>query len=291
METPVGVVELSGPTLKTNLHTHTKFSDGRFPLAEVVSAYEDLGYDALAITDHNRWQDHRQASTDRLLVLSSNEPSLSHGEHALATGVQAPSPVDDGERHRERMQEVIDWTNEQGGLSTVNHPTWSGMSVERLLELQRFDSIEICNAGCTGHGSEYSITHWDELLRRGRCVWGLATDDSHSDWDRGLGWVEVYSERTEEEIVDALKAGRFYASTGPRFEQTSWDGERLFIKTEPVQGIALMSDIGPVAVAHGGNDTVTELEWKLGQRGCRYVRAELHRHDGKKAWGQPLFVG
>ena len=76
---PVGVIELSGPTLKTNLHTHTKFSDGRFPLAEVVSAYEDLGYDALAITDHNRWQDHLQASTDRLLVLSSNEPSLSHG--------------------------------------------------------------------------------------------------------------------------------------------------------------------------------------------------------------------
>jgi len=289
VESP-SVVELSGPTLKTNLHTHTKFSDGAFPLPEVVAAYEALGYDALAITDHNRWQDHTQASTDKLLVLSSNEPSMSHGEHALATGAHAPSPVDAGERPRERMQQVIDWVNEQGGLSTVNHPTWTGMSVERLLELQRFDSIEICNSGCTGHGSEYSITHWDELLRRGRCVWGLATDDSHSDWDRGLGWVEVFAERSEEAIVRALKAGRFYASTGPCIEQFSWDGERLYLQTEPVQGIALMSAIGPVAVAHGGNGTVTELEWKVGQRDCRYVRAELHRHDGRKAWGQPVFL-
>ena len=302
--------ELSGPTLKTNLHTHTTFSDGADPLAEVVAAYAGLDYDVLAITDHNRWQDHAAASTDQLLVLSSNEPSLSHGEHALATGVRGPSPVDasqpdasqpdasqpdasqpdGGERSCERMQEVIDWVNERGGVSTVNHPTWTGMSVERLLELQRYDSIEICNAGCTGHGSEYSLTHWDELLRRGRCVWGLATDDSHFDWDRGLGWVEVYADRGEVAIVSALKHGRFYASTGARIDSLSWDGERLRITAEPVQGIALMSDIGPVAVAHGGNGTVTELEWERGRRDCRYVRAELHRHDGAKAWAQPVFV-
>ncbi len=100
--------ERSGSTLRTNLHTHTTFSDGAFSLAEVVLAYEALGYDALAITDHNRWQDHGGAASGGLLILSSNEPSLSHGEHALATGVHAPSPVDHGEGPRERMQEIID---------------------------------------------------------------------------------------------------------------------------------------------------------------------------------------
>lgn len=282
--------ELGGATLKTNLHTHTTFSDGAFSLADVVAAYEALDYDVLAITDHNRWQDHDGASTENLLVLSSNEPSLSHGEHALATGVHLPSPVDQGDRSRERMQEVIDWVNDQRGVSTVNHPSWSGMSVERLLELQRFDAIEICNAGCIGHGSEYSLTHWDELLRRGRCVWGMATDDSHSDWDRGLGWVEVYAERNESAVVAALKGGRFYASTGPKVRQLSWDGENLAIETEPVQGIALMSDTGPVAVAHGGNGTVTELAWSASKSRCRYVRAEVHRHDGRKAWCRPVFL-
>ncbi len=66
--------------------------------------------------------------------------------------------------------------------------------------------------------------------------------------------------------------------------------DRLLIKTEPVQGIALMSDIGPVTVSHGGHGTVTELAWQRGKSHGRYVRAELHHHDGRKAWAQPVFV-
>ena len=244
-------ITLSGPTLKTNLHTHTTFSDGAHNLSDVVTAYAQLDYDVLAITDHNRWLNHTHATTDKLLVLSSNEPSLSHREHLLATGVLAPSPVDEGDRSHRRTQELIDWINAEGGFSTLNHPAWSGMPIERLLELQNYHSIEICNAGCTGHGSELSLTHWDELLRRGRRVWGLATDDSHSAWDRGLGWVELFCERSEAAVTQALLDGNFYASTGPRFEEISCDGSRLYVRSEPVMGIAVLSEKGPVRVAHG----------------------------------------
>ena len=283
-------ISLTGPSLKTNLHTHTTYSDGKHSLADVVAAYETLDYDVLAITDHNRWQDHEGASTDRLLVLSSNEPSLMEREHLLATGVHAPSPVDKGDRSSLRTQEVIDWINDQDGFSTLNHPAWTGMSIGRLLELERYHSIEIFNAGCTGHASEYSLIHWDELLRRGRRVWGLATDDSHSDWDRGLGWVELFCELDEEAVLQALRDGRFYASTGPRFEQIECDGSRLYVRTEPVMGIAVMSEQGPVRVEHGGNDIVQELEWDLSNRDDTFIRVELRRHDGKKAWSNPLFI-
>ncbi|MBT5872793.1 MAG: PHP domain-containing protein [Candidatus Latescibacteria bacterium] len=282
-------ISLTGPTLKTNLHTHTTFSDGVNSLSDVIKAYESMDYDVLAITDHNRWMDHRGASTGKLLVLNSNEPSLSHREHLLATGVMAPSPVDAGDRSCERTQEVIDWINQQGGFSTLNHPTWSGMSVDRLLELQRYHSIEICNAGSTGHGSEMSLTHWDELLRRGRRVWGLATDDSHSDWDRGLGWVELYCERDETAVTKTLKAGRFYATTGPKFEHIICDGARLQVRCEPVMGIAVVSAAGPVKVVHGGNNTVQELEWDLSKCDDSYLRIEIHGHDGRKAWSNPIF--
>lgn len=281
---------LTGPSLKTNLHTHTTFSDGAFSLEEVVAAYEALDYDVLAITDHNQWRDNNAASTDKVLVLSSNEPSLSHREHVLATGVHADSPVDKGDRSCTRTQEVIDWINDQDGFSTLNHPTWSGMSVERLLELERYHSIEIVNAGCIGHGSEYALTHWDELLRRGRRVWGLATDDSHSAWDRGLGWVEIFSEKNEAAIIQALKEGRFYATEGPVIEHFECDGDRLYVRTEPVQGIAVLSEQGPIKVSHGAEATVTELEWTLPSREHRYMRVEVHRHDGKKAWSNPLFL-
>ncbi|HCQ03935.1 MAG TPA: hypothetical protein DIT99_26040 [Candidatus Latescibacteria bacterium] len=281
---------LTGPSLKTNLHTHTTFSDGAFSLKEVVAAYEALDYDVLAITDHNQWRDNSHASTDRVLVLSSNEPSLSHREHILATGVHTDSPIDHGDRTCTRSQEVIDWVNDQDGFSTLNHPTWSGMSVDRLLELDRYHSIEIVNTGCIGHGSEFSLTHWDELLRRGRLVWGLATDDSHSVWDRGLGWVEVYCDKEESAVVQALKEGRFYATMGPAFEHIECDGDRIFIRSEPVQGIAILSEQGPIKTVHGGKGSVRELEWTLPRREHRYIRVELHRSDGKKAWSNPLFL-
>ncbi|MDX1679162.1 MAG: PHP domain-containing protein [Akkermansiaceae bacterium] len=38
---------------KANFHTHTTNSDGKLKPHEVVDAYQKLGYDALAITDHN----------------------------------------------------------------------------------------------------------------------------------------------------------------------------------------------------------------------------------------------
>ena len=39
-------------TLKGNLHAHSTFSDGRLTVEEVVARYRDMGYDFLAITDH-----------------------------------------------------------------------------------------------------------------------------------------------------------------------------------------------------------------------------------------------
>ena len=41
------------PILKGNLHAHTTFSDGRLSVEDVVARYRDLGYDFLAITDHD----------------------------------------------------------------------------------------------------------------------------------------------------------------------------------------------------------------------------------------------
>jgi hypothetical protein len=281
---------LTGVSLKTNLHTHTTFSDGAFSLADVTANYEKRGYHALAITDHNQWRDHAGSSTERLLILSSNEPSLSHREHALATGVHASSPVDAGERSCARTQEVIDWINAEGGFSTLNHPAWTGMSVDRLLELDRYGSIEIYNGGCTGHGSEFSLTHWDELLRRRRRVWGLATDDSHAAWDCGLGWIELFCGTSEPEILNALKEGLFYATMGPQIRHFECDGTRLIVETEPVTGIAVMSEKGPVKVAHGENGTVTGLEWPLPRQEHIFLRVELHRADGRKAWTNPIFL-
>ena len=66
------------PLLKGNLHTHTTFSDGRLPIDEVIARYRELGYDFLAITDHDD-RIHEDywfqipAGDDRMLVLPGVE--------------------------------------------------------------------------------------------------------------------------------------------------------------------------------------------------------------------------
>lgn len=41
------------PLLRGNLHTHTLLSDGLLSPDEVIARYRNLGYDFLAITDHD----------------------------------------------------------------------------------------------------------------------------------------------------------------------------------------------------------------------------------------------
>ena len=40
------------------LHMHTHWSDGRALPEQAVAAYKDAGYDFIALTDHNRFQDN-----------------------------------------------------------------------------------------------------------------------------------------------------------------------------------------------------------------------------------------
>ena len=41
------------PVLKGALHTHTTCSDGQLTPAELVAAYRELGFQFVAITDHD----------------------------------------------------------------------------------------------------------------------------------------------------------------------------------------------------------------------------------------------
>ena len=40
--------------LRGNLHAHTTLSDGQLPPEAVIAAYEQAGYDFLAISDHDK---------------------------------------------------------------------------------------------------------------------------------------------------------------------------------------------------------------------------------------------
>jgi len=161
-----------------------------------------------------------------------------------------------------------------------------------FLDLERYFAIEIFNYGCaienhTGLNTDF----WDSLLRRGRKVWGVATDDGHNPETQGGGWVMVYApELSRESILSALEAGRFYSSSGPEiYEYRVEDGE-VYVRCSPVRAIHFVAyeEFGYSCWAQDGS-TITSARHRLSGRE-KYVRVECVDIHGNTAWSNPIFL-
>jgi hypothetical protein len=185
-----------------------------------------------------------------------------------------------------------------GGLAQINHPQWLwGMTPELLAELARrgMRLVEIANsafskwnAGDAAHPSTEAL--WDAALVHGATLWGTASDDAH-DYDghgkypAGGGWVVVHARREPRAILDALAAGRFYASNGVVLERAAVDRGALVVAVDPAQAGQYTIDF----IQDGRR--VESIAGKVGRRAVPatgYVRAVVTRDDGKRAWVQPV---
>src|SRR5262247_1553537 len=188
------------PLLKGNLHAHTTFSDGRRPIDEVIARYRDLGYDFLAITDHEDriFEDYWfniPAGDDRLLILPGVELNF--------------EPL---------SQHVGKVTGDRETLFVLNHPARYALTVDETLyriEAIRaaglpIDAVEITDTGV--YQAEYDV---DALA-----LPKIATDDSLRDPDFGRAWIEVDAPRDIDAILRAIKAGdcRLGLAPTPRAE-------------------------------------------------------------------------
>ncbi|HEX7843986.1 MAG TPA: CehA/McbA family metallohydrolase, partial [Kofleriaceae bacterium] len=130
-----------------------------------------------------------------------------------------------------------------GGIAQINHPQWLwGMTPDLLVELAQrgVPLIEIANvafskwnAGDAAHASTEAL--WDAALTRGATLWGTASDDAHDyeghgKYPPGGGWVVVRARRDPRAILDALAAGRFYASTGVVLERAEVAAGELVVE-------------------------------------------------------------
>jgi hypothetical protein len=183
------------PFLKGNLHAHTTFSDGRRPVDHVIARYRDLGYDFLAVTDHDDRVDgdywfQIPTGDDRLLVLPGIE-------------------ID----YRPLSQHVGKVMGDRETLYVLNHPARYYLGVEEILA--RIDIIT--NAGLPIHAIEvtdtgvYQAQHDVARIPLPK----IATDDSHLDDEFGRAWIEVEATRAPDAILRAIKAGDFRLGFAP----------------------------------------------------------------------------
>lgn len=278
-----------GQWLRGNLHTHTTKSDGQREPQAVVDDYAARGYDYLMISDHDIFMSVAELSglnAKGMVMIPGNEISR-NGPHLLHVGGNAfVEPL------AERQQVILNSNKDAGGFIIVNHPNWrtdfNHCPMHCLREWVGYAGIEIYNGVISRlDGSPYATDKWDMLLSSGRKCWGYANDDSHaSTGDVELGWNTVYTnDRSSRGITEALRTGRFYASTGVVITDILVDGLTVTIKTKNAQRIAAFVSVGRRLAFADSNEFTFTVPDKF-----NYIRFECWGPGESFAWTQPFFV-
>jgi hypothetical protein len=175
--------------LKGNLHAHTHLSDGLLSPQEVIARYKALGYDFLAITDHDEWITESYWQT-----IPRDDPDL-----LVFVGVE----ID----HRQLDQHVGKIVGERETLYVLNHPARYRLSVEetlRRIKLLTADGLSIHAVEVTDTGlykAEYDV----DAIQLPK----VATDDSHRELHVGRAWIEVEAARDRDAVLRAIKGSDF----------------------------------------------------------------------------------
>jgi hypothetical protein len=155
----------------------------------------------------------------------------------------------------------------------------------------------------TGRGD--SSTWWDVLLRQGRRVFGVATDDQHYPlFELGGAWTMVRArERSQEAVLEALRNGWSYMSAGPSIHDIAVDADGVVeVSCSPARSVVLhMEEEQGVSVSVSANGRrmgrilatdaaglITRVRLESTWTTPLYRRVSVIDQFGKKAWSNPL---
>jgi hypothetical protein len=298
-----------GQFFRGNLHTHSTVSDGALDPGEVCRRYAQAGYDFICLSDHfvgvygypvTDTTGHRTNRFTTILGAEMHTHRMRNGEiwHILAVGLPlgfAPSGQGDwavsegGETGPDLARRCV----EAGAFVAVAHPEWNGVTPEDARLIEAAHAVEIYNHGCHVECDRgYGVAVYDTLLGEGWRLSACATDDAHFHGpDHFGGWVMVKAEANEPDaLLAALKAGEYYASTGPELHDFRIEGDTVVIECSPAEHIIAIGANSASKVAHGGGITRAELPLEKFRKGG-WVRAAVQDAGGKRAWSNPIWFG
>lgn len=229
-------------------------------------------------------------------------PKYISDKHADLRDTQEYVGEPDFQRDYDNIGEMIDGFAKEGFIAMLNHPTWSMQNLEEYknLDTTNIFAMEIYNHGCYVEGWEETNDHmYDDLLRRGDKLFCTATDDNHNahpkdtpHWDSLGGFVMIKApELTYKSIIEALKAGNFYASSAPQIHELYIEDNFLHIETSPAARITLTSSARQSKAVYPANvhTALTHAKFDLSNMCSGYVRLTVVDEKGRKAWTQPIW--
>jgi hypothetical protein len=199
-----------------------------------------------------------------LLIPSEEITSIGSSPHVNAINLREAIRGKPGDK-RYLLNYYIDAIDEQSAkhgvpmIHHVNHLNWSdGVTTEQMLEAKNLKYFEIYNGhpgvrqwGSESKGMPDNDRHWDVILSLRMAenpefiLYAFATDDSHEYYEWGMdsvnpgrGWVMVHADKLDADVlVNAMKAGDFYATTGVTLDSVSSDGKSLTVDIAEEEGV------------------------------------------------------
>ncbi len=300
----------AGVWLKGNTHAHTTESDGDSPPEVVARWYKEHGYRFLVLSDHNVLVDPNLLShlvDSTFLLIPGEEVTASFGKkpvHVNGLNLDRLLEPRTAATLVGTLQANVDVVREADGVPHINHPNFGwAFGAAELAQVEGDRLLEIFNGHPSVHnqgGGGYPGMEevWDVLLTRGKRVYGIAVDDAHhfqEEFSRtranpGRGWVVVKAPRLEAgALMEALEAGRFYASTGVELEDVVVSETRIEVRVRARGDFRYTTTF----IGSGGRvlKTVTGPLASFDLEAPEvYVRARVEDSGGAVAWVQPVFV-
>lgn len=290
-----------GRFYRGNLHSHSTASDGYLSPEAICALYRSEGYDFVALTDHFM-ERYGFPITDTLpyrapdfttilgAELHTGYTELGNLWHILAVGLPADfAPYAEGETGGEVARRALD----AGAFVAAAHPAWYGLTEGDVISLGAIQAIEIYNGTAADDNDKPdSVSLLDLMLMRGRAYNACATDDTHCNpnrYDVGRGWVQVKSETLEPQaLLNALKAGAYYSSTGPEIHDIEIEGDQIRVKCSPASRIFVTGHRATKAYASGNG--VREAAIDLAPLGdSPFLRVTVRDAKGGRAWANPIW--
>ncbi|HLD49377.1 MAG TPA: CehA/McbA family metallohydrolase [archaeon] len=185
------------------LHCHTNYSDGYMTLRKAVETAEEIGLNALAITDHNTTRACKLFGNIKtnLLLIPGIEISCYHEKqkgHVLALGINEF-------KGSHELLETIDFVHSCGGIAINAHPFGGikrpGFSDENIA--RKFDAIEIVN----GMTFDFQNKKAAELAKKLNMP-AVCGSDAHMPGDIGNYPCRIRCNNDIDSVLNAIKKGR-----------------------------------------------------------------------------------
>lgn len=280
------------------LHAHTNESDGIRTPADLVNAYKSVGYDFVAITDHNVMTSG--TNVPGIITIVSEERSSGSG-HINTFNISAPVS-------NNLPQPIIDEVIKSGlGLVSFNHPSWPSAPwpLTTLQPATGYFAIEIRDAiveDIATAAAGDAITQWDTLLSGYKQVWGTTVDDVHrtagAEFNRYSVRVNTDScALSKEDVLRALANGNFYSTTGTQgkigisISSVAVNNNIVTISLPTLPNGYNVSFYGDGGILLQASDSITASASYTINGTEKYVRIEVERiSDNVNAWTNPIFV-